>query len=53
MWSDYISLKNLGVVQVLASGLTPIIADRLGRKIILMFSALGMAIALVTEIDFI
>ncbi|XP_059610133.1 facilitated trehalose transporter Tret1 [Phlebotomus argentipes] len=34
----------VGIVQVVASGLTPFVVDRLGRKIILLFSGLGMAI---------
>lgn len=36
----------VGTVQVLASGCTPLIVDRLGRRIILLISAGGMAIAL-------
>lgn len=36
----------VGIVQVLASGCTPLIVDRLGRKIILLVSAAGMAISL-------
>lgn len=36
----------VGTVQVLASGCTPLIVDRLGRRIILLVSAGGMAIAL-------
>lgn len=36
----------VGIVQVLASGCTPLIVDRLGRKIILLASAGGMAICL-------
>lgn len=36
----------VGVVQVLASGCTPLIVDRLGRRIILLVSAGGMAICL-------
>ncbi|XP_018796569.1 PREDICTED: facilitated trehalose transporter Tret1 isoform X1 [Bactrocera latifrons] len=36
----------VGAVQVGSSGMTPIIADRLGRKVILLISALGMAIGL-------
>jgi hypothetical protein len=31
---------------VVASGLTPLIVERLGRKIILLFSAAGMSISL-------
>lgn len=37
----------VGVVMVVCSGLTPLIVDRLGRKIILLFSAAGMCICLV------
>lgn len=33
-------------VQVLASGLTPLIVDRLGRKLILLISAAGMCLSL-------
>lgn len=36
----------VGIVQVLASCATPLVADRLGRKIILLFSAAGMAVGL-------
>ncbi|CAO1352409.1 unnamed protein product [Diamesa tonsa] len=36
----------VGIVQVLASGCTPLIVDRLGRKLILLTSAAGMAIGL-------
>lgn len=36
----------IGAVQVGSSGLTPIIADRLGRKVILLISAFGMAVGL-------
>lgn len=44
-----INLKTIsksGIVQVLASGCTPLIVDRLGRKLILLVSAGGMAICL-------
>ncbi|XP_067625976.1 facilitated trehalose transporter Tret1-like isoform X2 [Eurosta solidaginis] len=34
----------VGCVQVGSSGLTPIIADRIGRKVILLISAFGMSI---------
>uniref|UniRef100_A0A1L8DIJ3 Facilitated trehalose transporter Tret1 n=2 Tax=Nyssomyia neivai TaxID=330878 RepID=A0A1L8DIJ3_9DIPT len=34
----------VGIVQVIASGVTPVVVDRLGRKIILLVSAAGMAI---------
>jgi len=35
-----------GAVMVFASGCTPLVVDRLGRKLILLFSAGGMTIAL-------
>lgn len=38
----------VGIVQVLASGCTPLIVDRLGRKLILLVSAAGMALSLGT-----
>lgn len=41
-----ISTILVGAVMVLSSGITPFIVDRLGRKIILLFSAAGMSIAL-------
>lgn len=43
--SPAISTILVGVVQVLASGATPLIVDRLGRKPILLVSAAGMCIA--------
>lgn len=42
--TKYLIFK-LGVVMVIASGLTPFIADSLGRKIILLFSAGGMIVS--------
>jgi uncharacterized membrane protein len=36
----------VGIVQVFASGCTPLVVDRLGRKLILLVSAGGMAISL-------
>lgn len=36
----------VGAVMVFSSGCTPLIVDRLGRKLILLFSAAGMAISL-------
>ncbi|XP_075148733.1 facilitated trehalose transporter Tret1-like [Haematobia irritans] len=36
----------VGSVQVAASGLTPILADRMGRKLILLISAVGMGLGL-------
>lgn len=41
----------VGVVSLLAAGITPLIADRLGRKIILLFSAAGMAVSLVSRFE--
>ncbi|XP_063710060.1 facilitated trehalose transporter Tret1-like [Culicoides brevitarsis] len=41
-----VSTILVGAVMVLSSGTTPLIVDRLGRKIILLFSAVGMAISL-------
>lgn len=38
----------VGVVQVLASACTPLIADRLGKKLILLISAAGMCLSLVS-----
>ncbi|XP_058811697.1 facilitated trehalose transporter Tret1-like [Topomyia yanbarensis] len=40
-----ISTILVGIVQVLASGATPLIVDRLGRKPILLVSAAGMCLA--------
>lgn len=42
-----VSTILIGTVMVLASGVTPFVVDKLGRKIILLFSAAGMAISLV------
>ncbi|XP_070505112.1 facilitated trehalose transporter Tret1 [Chironomus tepperi] len=36
----------VGIVMVISSACTPLIVDRLGRKVILLFSAAGMTIAL-------
>jgi MFS family permease len=36
----------IGAVQILASALTPLVVERLGRKVIFLFSAGGMAICL-------
>lgn len=41
----------VGVVSLLAAGITPLIADRLGRQIILLFSAAGMAVSLVSSFE--
>lgn len=37
----------VGAVMMCASGVTPLIVDRLGRKILLLFSSAGMTVALV------
>lgn len=39
----------VGVVQVCASGVTPIVVDRLGRRILLIASGVGTAIATVSQ----
>lgn len=44
-----ISSILVGIVMVIASGITPLVVDRLGRKIILMFSAGGMAVSHVSK----
>ncbi|XP_076280403.1 facilitated trehalose transporter Tret1 [Lasioglossum baleicum] len=36
----------VGIVQVLASGVTPIVVDRLGRKMLLIFSGVGEIVTL-------
>ncbi|XP_076750808.1 facilitated trehalose transporter Tret1 [Xylocopa sonorina] len=36
----------VGVVQVIASGVTPIVVDRLGRKMLLIFSGIGEVLSL-------
>lgn len=43
----------VGAVQVISSGITPLIADRLGRKIILLTSACFMCIGLVSHYTYI
>lgn len=45
-----ISTILVGVVSLFAAGLTPLIVEKLGRKIILLFSAAGMTISLVIPI---
>lgn len=42
-----VSTILVGAVMVGASGITPLVVDKLGRKIILLFSAAGMTISLV------
>lgn len=42
-----VSTILVGAVMVGASGITPLVADKLGRKIILLFSAAGMTVSLV------
>lgn len=46
-----VSTILVGAVMVIASGITPLVVDRLGRKIILLFSAAGMAISLVSTLN--
>ena len=36
----------VGIVQVFASGVTPLVADRLGRKVLLIFSGVGEIVSL-------
>ncbi|XP_077287496.1 facilitated trehalose transporter Tret1-like [Arctopsyche grandis] len=44
--SPEISTIIIGVVQVLASSVTPLVVDRVGRRILLIISSLGMTVAL-------
>lgn len=48
--SDDIALNSciVSLVQVLASAVTPLVADRLGRRILLIFSSVGMLLGLTT-----
>lgn len=39
----------VGTVQVITSGITPLVVDRLGRKILLIFSGVGEVVSLVSE----
>lgn len=39
----------VGTVQVITSGITPLIVDRLGRKILLIFSGVGEVVSLVSD----
>lgn len=43
-----ISTIIIGVVQVIASSVTPFVVDRLGRRLLLLISGLGMSISLVS-----
>lgn len=43
-----VSTILVGAVMVISSGITPLVVDRLGRKLILLFSAAGMAVSLVS-----
>jgi hypothetical protein len=45
--SPSLSTIIIGIVQVLASSVTPLVVDRLGRRFLLILSALGMTLALV------
>ena len=40
----------IGVVMFLSSGITPLVVERLGRKLLLLASAVGMIIGLVSDI---
>jgi len=40
------------IVQLLASALTPLIVDKAGRKILLVFSGIGEAVSLVNRISY-
>lgn len=46
--SSSIETIIVGIVQFLASGVTPLVVDRLGRKILLIISGTGTAISLVS-----
>jgi SP family facilitated glucose transporter-like MFS transporter 8 len=39
----------IGVVMFLSSGITPLVVERLGRKLLLLASAVGMIIGLVSD----
>lgn len=43
-----ISTIIIGIVQVIASSVTPLVVDRLGRRLLLITSGLGMTVALVS-----
>lgn len=47
---DSISTLIVGSVQVVASGVTPVIVDRLGRRMLLITSGVGETVSLVSEI---
>lgn len=47
---DSISTLIVGSVQVVASGVTPVIVDRLGRRMLLITSGVGEIASLVSEI---
>lgn len=42
----------VGVVSILAAGTTPLVVEKLGRKIILLYSAAGMSVSLVIRAHF-
>lgn len=39
----------VGIVQIVASGVTPVVVDRLGRKMLLVFSGIGEIVTLVSR----
>lgn len=42
----------IGVVQMLASAVTPMVVDKWGRKILLVLSGIGEAVSLVSDLPF-
>lgn len=48
--SGEISTIIIGIVQCLASGVTPFIVEKMGRKLLLLISSLGMTVALVIDL---
>ena len=42
----------VGIVQMLASGVTPLVVERLGRRILLVVSGVGSAVTLVSSIQY-
>lgn len=48
--STSLSTIIIGIVQVLASAVTPLVIERLGRRILLVISGVGTAVTLVSSI---
>ena len=48
--STSLSTIIVGIVQMLASGVTPLVVERLGRRILLVVSGVGVAVTLVSSI---